>query len=117
MNTDNKTKAIVSDMLGVTQGSDAVQSAIQTAAQAAASVQETNQETKQTQENFFLKEFFADVNVTTDVSVQNVEQISNLSNYSDNLQDNSIRNQSIQNYISTLSEKMNSEQEYIENIK
>jgi hypothetical protein len=123
MSTDNKTKAIVADMLGVTQGSEAMQTAIQSAAQTAETLQQSKQETEQTEETFahrFLKErlcFIGCVGVSTSVSVQNINQINNLSNYSDNLQDNSIRNQSIQNYATSLSEKMNNEQEYVDNIK
>jgi hypothetical protein len=111
MTTDNKTKAIVADMLGVTQSADVIQKTVQAAAQEAATIQEGKQETEQSQENF------GDLAVTTDVSVQNINQISKLSNYTDNLQDNSIRDTSIQNYMTTLNEKMRNEQEFVDNIK
>jgi hypothetical protein len=133
---DNKTKAIVADMLGVSQGTEAVQNAIQNAAQLAANVQESKQETTQDttahftyREKFFnknarkkdtfiapgyLKEscLFGCASVATTVSNQGDTQLSNLHNYTDNLQDNSIRSQEIQNYVSTLSDKTQNINEY-----
>jgi hypothetical protein len=116
IDADQKTKAIVADMLGVTQGSEAVQSAIQNAAQEAANLQESKQTSSQeAKAGFSFRELFlvgplkeralVDTNVNTNVSNESNTQIANLHNYSDNLQDNSIRSQEIQNYVSTLTDK------------
>jgi hypothetical protein len=118
IDADQKTKAIVADMLGVTQGTEAIQNTIQNAAQEAANMQASKQESTQDaktsfsfRENFLsgrLKErvcIIGCVNVNTQVTNQDNTQVSELHNYSDNLTDNSIKSQEIQNYVSTLTDK------------
>jgi hypothetical protein len=47
IDADNKTKAIVADMLGATQDTETIQKVLQAAAQTAEAAQESNQEAKQ----------------------------------------------------------------------
>jgi hypothetical protein len=116
LDADNKTKAVVADMLGVSQSTDAVQQVIQDIAQVAQSAQDAKEDAEQSRESMCGFGLLCN-SLAVNVSNQDIEQITNLTNTVDNLEDNSIRNQSIQNYVTTLRQKVEKENTFVDNIK